>query len=58
MDSRTLNTALAAPKTDKYSHAEPEKTDVKVVGERARTEETDKCKQLADHIALTALRYT
>jgi hypothetical protein len=42
VDSRILNTALAAPKTVKYNHAEPKKTDVKVVGERARTEETDR----------------
>jgi hypothetical protein len=41
VDSRTLNTALAAPKTVKYNPAEAKKTDVKVVGERARTEETD-----------------
>jgi hypothetical protein len=38
VDSRKLNTALAAPKNN---HAEPKKTDVKVVGERARTEVTD-----------------
>ena len=42
MDSRILNTALTAPKTVKYDHAEPKKTNVKVVGERARTEETDR----------------
>ena len=41
MYNRTLNTALAAPKNVKNNHAEPKKTDVKVVGERARTEETD-----------------
>ena len=42
MDSRTLNTALAAPKNVKNNHDLPKKTDVKVVGERARTEETDR----------------
>jgi hypothetical protein len=41
VDSRTLNTALAAPKNVKYHHAVPKKTDVKVVGERTRIEETD-----------------
>jgi hypothetical protein len=38
VDSRKLNTALAVPKNN---HAVPEKTDVKVVGERAGTEVTD-----------------
>ena len=41
MDSRTLNTALATHKNVKNNHAEPKKTDVEVVGERARTEQTN-----------------
>jgi hypothetical protein len=41
VDSRTLNTALDSPKNVKNNHAEPKKTDVKVVGERSRTEETN-----------------
>ena len=46
MDSRKLNTALAVPKNN---HALPEKTDVKVVGERTGIDVTD--------TALTALQY-
>ena len=52
-----LNTVIAATQNIKYHNAELKIADVKVVGERTRTEETDKFKQLAEHIALTALQY-
>jgi hypothetical protein len=42
VDSSSLTTALATHRTIKYNHAEPKKTDVKVIGERTRTEETNK----------------
>jgi hypothetical protein len=56
VDSRTLNTALAAPKNVENNHAESKRIDVKVTIERAETEVHHVESQNAGSAALAALK--